>query len=319
MNNDEKVSVIICAYTMERLGDIHEAVDSLLAQTLKPHEVIVAVDHNKELFQKLKSQFPPGVKVILNASPHRGSSATDNVGVSFAEGDIVAFMDDDAVAERNWLELLVKHYQEPSIVAVGGKLIPVWANGRPKWFCEELDWIVGSTYKGHPEVRVEVRNPILCNASLRRQIFYSVGFFSAEMGRSANWGTGFESQFFLGIKSQIPDAVILYEPDAVVYHKVAPHRAKMKYVILRSYNEGFHKAKIERGCATLSRRPLSTENSYLRYLLLTAIPQRLRRFYKPWALAQAGAIMISIAATGVGYLTGKVGLKQVFGRQNHIA
>ncbi|GAJ08666.1 unnamed protein product, partial [marine sediment metagenome] len=49
MNRPFKVSVVICAYTTERLQDIHEAVDSVRAQTLKPHEVILALDHNEEL------------------------------------------------------------------------------------------------------------------------------------------------------------------------------------------------------------------------------------------------------------------------------
>ena len=291
---------------MERLQDIHEAVSSVLAQTLKPHEVIVAIDHNEELLNRLKSELPPEVKVVLNDGPYMGSSATDNVGVSLAKGDIVAFIDDDAVAEKDWLEHLVKHYQEPSIVAVGGRLIPVWKNGRPGWFCEDLNWIVGCTYKGHPESRAEVRNLIFCNASLRHSVFDSVGLFPAETGRSVNWGTGFESQAFLRLKSQMPDAAIIYDPDAVVYHKVTPHRAKIKYVILRSYNEGFHKAKIKKACAGLSQRPLSTESSYLRNLLFVSIPQKVIHFYKPWALAQVGAIMISIAATGVGYVMVKM-------------
>jgi glycosyltransferase involved in cell wall biosynthesis len=303
---EPSVSVVICAYTMERLKDVHEAVDSALAQTLKPHEVIVAIDHNEELFHRLKAELPPEVKTILNDGPYRGSSATDNAGVSLSRGDIVAFMDDDAVAERDWLEHLIKPYQDPSIVAVGGRLIPVWTNRRPEWFCEELYWIVGSTYKGHPEARTEVRNLIFCNASLRRQVFDSIGLFPAETGRLANWGTGFESQAFLRLKFQMPDSIILYEPDAVVHHKVAPYRAKIKYLILRSYNEGFFKAKVKKASAGLSQKPLSTENSYLRNLLLASIPQRLRHFYKPWALAQAGAIIISIVATGLGYLMGKL-------------
>lgn len=305
MDSDEKVSVIICAYSMERLRDIHEAVDSVLAQTIKPHEVIIAIDHNKELFHRLESELPPEVKLVLNEGPHKGSSATDNVGVSVATGDIIAFMDDDAVAEKNWIEHLVKGYQEPSTIAVGGKIVPVWQDGRPGWFCEELDWVVGSIYKGHPESRTEVRNLIFCNASLRRQIFNSVGLFPPETGRAADWGTGFECQFFLRVKSCISDAVIFYEPTAIVYHKVTPQRAKMKYLILRCYNEGLHKAKIERACAGLSQRPLSTENSYLRYLLTNAIPRKLMHFYKPRALAEVGAIMLSIAATGMGYVTGR--------------
>jgi hypothetical protein len=80
----------------------------------------------------------------------------------------------------------------------------------------------------------------------------------------------------------------------------------VKYLVVRCYNEGFHKAKIRKAYAGLSRKPLSTENSYVRYLLFKAIPWRLTRFYRPAALAQAGAIMISIAATGAGYLLGSV-------------
>ncbi len=67
-SNTIKVSVVICAYTAERLKDIREAVASVLAQTLKPHEVIVAVDNNEDLFQKLKAELPPEVWVVLNNS-----------------------------------------------------------------------------------------------------------------------------------------------------------------------------------------------------------------------------------------------------------
>lgn len=300
------VSVIICAYTTERLKDIHEAVDSVLAQTLKPHEVIVAVDHNEELFHILKAKLPVQVDVVHNDGPHRGSSATDNVGVGVATGDLVAFMDDDAMAEVGWIEHLVEPYQEPTTIAVGGKLIPVWQTNRPGWFCDELNWVVGSTYKGHPEDRAEVRNLIFCNASIRRQVFDSVGLLPTETGRIVNWGTGFEAEFFLTVKRRMPDCVIIYEPSAVVYHKVASKRASMRYLVVRCYNEGFHKAKIRKAYAGLSLKPLSTENSYIRYLLLKAIPWRLARFYGPPALAQASAIAISIAATGAGYILGSV-------------
>ena len=301
-----KVSVIICAYTMERLNDIHEAVNSVLTQTLKPHEVILAVDHNEELRDKLQNKLPQEVKLILNDGNNRGAVATDNVGIANSSGDFIAFIDDDAIAEKGWLENLVKHYNDPTIVAVGGKLVSVWDEARPSWFPEELDWIVGGTYKGHPEIQTQVRNLILCNMSVKKQVFKAVGIFATELGRSKNWGTGAESEFFLRMKQQQADAIILYEPDAIVYHKVPPKRTSLKYVVLRSYNEGFHKAKIEKTSADLSQNPLSMEYTYLRYLLITAIPKRLKGFYKRGSLSQAGVIMISIAATGTGYLIGKV-------------
>ena len=50
-----EISVIICAYTMERPTDIHEAVNSVLNQTVKPREVILPIDNNEELFESLQS------------------------------------------------------------------------------------------------------------------------------------------------------------------------------------------------------------------------------------------------------------------------
>lgn len=299
-----RVSVVICAYTMKRLKDVHEAVGSVLAQTLEPHEVIVAVDHNEELLHTLRSELDPQVNVVLNDGPHRGSSATDNVGVSATTGAIIAFTDDDATAARYWLEYLAEPYQEPSVAAVGGKAIAVWEAGRPSWFCEELDWTVGGTYKGHPEDRTEVRNFGFNNASIRRQVLDAVGLLPAETGRVADWGTGFESQFFLKMKSQMPEAVILYEPRAVVYHKVPSERARVTYMIQRSYNEGYHKARVRRVCASMAGKPLSIEGSYLQYLLLTSIPERLSHFYRIRALAEATAITACIVATSAGYLRG---------------
>ena len=306
MDSDEKVSVVICAYSMERLRDIHEAVDSVLAQTLKPHELILAIDHNKELFHRLESELPPEVKLVLNEGPH-GLSETRNAGIRSSSGEIVAFIDDDAVAENNWLENLTKHFHNPLVVAVGGMVIPQWLDGkRPKWFAEELDWVVGCTYKGLPLYGNEVRNVLGCNMAFRKAVFEPAGSFHSEVGRVGKLqGVGEESEICLRIKHSMPEALILYKPKAITYHKVPLWRVRLKYLVQRSYNEGFYKSIVKKLSSNLSRKPLSTESSYLRYLLLTAIPQRLRRFYKLGALAEAGAIMVSITATGMGYMIGR--------------
>jgi glycosyltransferase involved in cell wall biosynthesis len=300
-----KISVIICCYTMERLKDIHEAVQSVLAQTLKPYEVIVAVDHNEALFQELKTGLPLEVKVVLNNGAG-GAVATDNIGIVSSEGDVVAFMDDDAVAQEDWLRCLLRHYQDPLVVAVGGRLISAWDGSRPSWFPEELDWLVGGTYRGHPETRTQVRNLILCNMSVRKGVFQVAGLFAPDLGRSRNWGTGAEAEFFLRLRDKISSAVILYDPEALVHHKVPPQRTSLKYVVLRSFNEGFHKAKLTKSRSGLPQNPLSTESAYLRYLLFQSIPERLKRFWKAGSLGQLGTMMVSVVATGAGYTVGRV-------------
>ena len=134
---EPKVSVVICVYTIKRLQDIREAVDSVLTQTLKPYEVIVAVDQNRELLDRLKSEFPPKVKLALsNGAP--GLSDTRNAGISSSTGGIVAFIDDDAVAEETWLENLIPLFEDTKVMAVGGQAIPQWPKGKPPfWFPEE--------------------------------------------------------------------------------------------------------------------------------------------------------------------------------------
>jgi glycosyltransferase involved in cell wall biosynthesis len=222
---------------MDRFNDTIEALESVFAQTLKPHEVIISVDHNEELYESLESavgshQNPPAprLKLVLNSGA-QGLSETRNVGIRAASGDIVAFIDDDAVAEPNWLEHLTKafHHQVKSpesgvtsieshfspdsrlVVAVGGRAIPPWYNGkRPSWFPEELDWIVGCIYKGLPLNGKETRNVLGCNMAFRRETFERAGTFRSEMGgikRTPRGGE--EAELCLRIKYEMSDPVIL--------------------------------------------------------------------------------------------------------------
>ena len=54
--------------------------------------------------------------------------------MAVAQGDIVAFLDDRAVAGPGWLAALAGHYQDPRVLGVGGMVRPEWPDGRPSWF-----------------------------------------------------------------------------------------------------------------------------------------------------------------------------------------
>jgi glycosyltransferase involved in cell wall biosynthesis len=302
-----RVSVIICVYTEERLADIKEAVNSVLNQSLAPCEVIISVDHNAHLADRLKTELPSQVKIVRNESI-QGLSETRNVGIRAACGDIIAFLDDDAVAEKDWLLYLTAPFENINVVAVGGKAVPLWLNGgRPTWFPEELDWIVGCTYRGLPVKENQIRNVPGCNMAFRKSIFDNVGFFRSDMGGINDTPRGGEeAELCLKIVHVNPGYQIYYQLTAQIHHRVTRRRLTLKYLWHRAYNEGFYKTKVQR----LSRGPsglsLSTENSYLRYLLFNSIPGRLRRFYKKGNLAQIGAILVCIIATASGYTVGNL-------------
>ena len=88
----------------------------------------------------------------------REFSGARNTGLSIARGEVIAFLDDDAVAVPDWLERLSEGYGDPSVLAVGGALESIWAGGRPAWFPKEFDWVVGGTYAGMPTTTTPVRN-----------------------------------------------------------------------------------------------------------------------------------------------------------------
>ena len=98
MSDIRDISVVICAYTHDRWDDLVSAVASMHSQTLQPREVIVVIDHNPELFARAGSALD-GVVVIENHE-RKGLSGARNSGIARAQGQIIAFMDEDAVAER---------------------------------------------------------------------------------------------------------------------------------------------------------------------------------------------------------------------------
>jgi glycosyltransferase involved in cell wall biosynthesis len=308
--SEPKVSVIICCYTEERFQDICEAVNSVRAQTLQPLEIIIAVDHNRKLLQRLQSELEGEVRFVLNEGA-QGLSETRNVGIRASSGDIIAFIDDDAVAEKDWLFKLTKPFTDEKVVAVGGRAVPLWLNGRrPAWFPEELDWIVGCTYKGLPLNGNEIRNVPGCNMAFRKNVCQEAGLFKSEFGRVGKMrGVAEESELCIRIKQMKPKNTITYENNSVICHKVPSWRLNLKYLVWRSYDEGYYKNMIGRIFPNYSQKAHSTENSYLRYLLFKSIPERLKRFWKKGNIQQIVAIMISIAAVGAGYLVGRVRVK----------
>src|SRR5438067_9370590 len=115
--NNPAISVVICAYSADRWPDLLAAVASVQRQTVPPHEIIVVVDHNPELLTLARARLA-GVAVLENRE-QPGLSGSRNSGVAAAQGAIIAFLDDDAVAAPEWLARLTAAYNTPHVIGVG--------------------------------------------------------------------------------------------------------------------------------------------------------------------------------------------------------
>src|SRR4030042_1644993 len=240
------ISAVVCTHSLDNCNNLIEAVDSLLKQTHTENEVIVVVDGNKELYEKVAAQFAgkKAVKTVLIES-NIGVSGARNAGVKVARGDVIAFMDDDAFADKEWMDRLVATYQNYDAIGVGGKILPVWTQGVPDYLPEELYWLAGVTHKGFAEEKIgEVRNTFGPNMSFRREVFEKVGMFNENLGfakRRAFYIQAEEPEFALRVKRELGRRVI-YNPAAIIYHRITPSKLKIRVLLKRAFYQGYSKA-----------------------------------------------------------------------------
>lgn len=290
---------------MERWDLLTKVIASVQAQTYAAQQILVIVDHNPDLYKRLMETVRDAV-IVENSGPP-GLSGARNTGVGLATSEIVAFLDDDAEAAPDWLERLIPFYDDPDVLAVGGRAEPMWEAGRPAHFAEELDWIVGCSHRGLPRVASEVRNVIGANMSFRRDVLVQVGGFNVSLGRQGSVPLGCE-ETEICIRSTIgaPGSRVVYEPAAVVRHFVPATRGTLRYMLARSWSEGISKAQVSRLVG--QKRTLGAERRYVRRTLPRAVISGLRESIverNPAGLSRAGALMAVLAVTAAGYVRGR--------------
>jgi hypothetical protein len=293
------VSVVIPAYADERWTQLCEAVASAQAQTRPPTEVIVAIDHNPDLLSRARRELAD-VMVVANNSGGRGASGTRNAGVARASGEIIAFLDDDACAAPDWLETLIVHFADPAVAGVGGRVDPLWATARPRWFPGEFDWAVGASYSGMPETTAAVRNVWTNNMALRRAAFDAAGGFREDFGKVGAVCRPEDTELCLRVTS----GSWLYVPASAVGHWVPAERATFAYFLRRCLEEGQGKAAI----AVLdgAANGTSSERSYTARVLPAAVSRGLREAVsgdRSGAL-RSGAIIAGFGMAVAGFAVG---------------
>jgi glycosyltransferase involved in cell wall biosynthesis len=279
------VSVVIAAFSSERWDCLREAVASVAAQTSPALETIVVIDHNPDLLARGRRELD--AVVIPNAGA-RGASGARNTGVALSRGEVVAFLDDDAAATRGWLGRLRAHFADAGVVGVGGRLDPLWATARPRWFPGEFGWTIGASYTGMPERTVRVRNVWASNMAVRRAAFDAAGGFREDFGKVGNVSRPEDTDLCM----RVTDGAWLYDPDSAVSHLVPAQRARFRYFLVRCFNEGRGKA----GLAALNGAGTSTseERGYATRVLPRAILRSLGEVLRgDGAAALRGAAIIA--------------------------
>ncbi len=223
------LSVIIA--TFNRCAALKQTLASLEGMTVPSSvgwELFVADNNSSDdtptIVEEFRRRAPMEVRYLFEA--RQGKSFALNAAIQQARGKIIAFTDDDVTFDPNWLASLKRGLDELDCIAVGGKIIPVWDGPLPSWFQWEGQQAVVHLDLG--EKPTELNFAIGANAAFRREAFEKYGLFQTKLGVSAESAASYEDDEF-GHRLIRAGEKIMYVPEAIVYHPVAPHRLTKAY------------------------------------------------------------------------------------------
>ena len=257
----------------------------------------MVVDHNPALYRRARRDLS-GVTVLENLYA-QGVSGNRNTGAFHTRTPLIAFLDDDTIAEPDWLVKLVTPFADPAVIGAGGGIDPSWAGVRPRWMPDEFLWAVGGSYSGMPTVTAPIRNVWSASMIVRRDTFMKVGGFRTGFGKLGDQNRPEDTELCLRM-SEVSGGHWMFVPAAMIRHHVPAERATFAFFMRRCYAEG--RGKVQMAGLNTKADSLGTERDYLRSLpkaVIRDIAAAGRGRGLSHAL-RAGTVVAGVAAAGFG-------------------
>lgn len=228
------LTVIICTYN--RAKYIGPLLESLAANTLPKSEYeILLVDNNcqdntREICEHFAATHPD-LTFRYVVETEQGLSAARNCGIRHAHGDLLVYVDDDALVDNHYLQDYVSYFAaHPDVMALGGPIEPLYETAEPKWMTRYTKALLTAwmNYGDKPREYPKGRYPGGGNAAYRKAVFEKVGLFNTKLGRKGNLLLAseekdiFDKMHMLGMK-------VMYIPEPVLHHSIPQAKLEDDY------------------------------------------------------------------------------------------
>jgi glucosyl-dolichyl phosphate glucuronosyltransferase len=230
-----KLSVIVCTYN--RCESLAKALKSI-AESRVPDgvdwEVLVVDNNSTDQTRNVVDDFSRTERGRFRYlfESEQGLSCARNCGIRGSRGQVLAFTDDDAIVEPDWLWNLTAEICKGEWIGSGGRIVPQWPGPVPSWLCVNDADTMGPfvAFDLGSKEAVLRRPPYGANMAFRKDAFERYGYFRSDLGRSGSNLEGREDLEF-GNRLLATGERLRYEPDAVVYHPVPESRMRKGYVL----------------------------------------------------------------------------------------
>jgi len=229
------LTVIICTYNREKY--IRPLLESIVANTLDKSEYeILLVDNNcqddtRGVCRRFADEHPE-VTFRYVEEHEQGLSAARNCGIREAKGDLIVYVDDDALVDDNYLEDYVRWFEtHPETMALGGPIVPLYEEGdEPSWMSPYTRALLTAWMDYGRKVREypKGRYPGGGNAAYRKCVFDKVGMFNTVLGRKGGNLMGSEEKDIFD-KMHSLGMEVLYLPTPVLHHSIPPAKLGKEY------------------------------------------------------------------------------------------
>lgn len=233
------ISVVICTYNRADL--LSGALDSLLQQSLdqSQFEIIVVDNNSTDSTPDVVAQYLsyPHIRYIHEAS--QGLAHARNRGYKEARGRYVAYLDDDARADPEWLRSILDIFDNivPEPLAVGGPIYPFYLSQKPEWFKDEYEI---RSWGDKPRFLVPNESFSGSNMIFTKAVLEQFGGFNTHVGvNGITLSVGEETSLFLKLwENYSGQNIFYYSPDVKISHYAPSEKMNVTYALKRSFASG---------------------------------------------------------------------------------
>lgn len=232
MEKNLKLSVVICTYNRSDLLRI--ALDSLTKQSVNTSEFETIVVDNNSTDNTLEvcnsfSTLLPGIKYIQEKT--QGLSYARNRGYKEAQTGYIAYLDDDAKANEDWILQAFRIIDNLNPDIFGGPIHPYYLSEKPVWFMDDLEIRVHTEKTGILPLGSYISGS---NFIVKKSLLEKINGFDTKLGMVGN-NLAYGEETDLINKSRLLNAFIYYDHDLIVQHFVPPYKMSIFYYLFFEY------------------------------------------------------------------------------------